>query len=51
MEKWKDKEIKCENCDAEFSIQFNSDDTLSFCPFCGHDLEDGHHVEDDDDDE
>lgn len=32
------KEIKCENCDIEFIIEFDNDNTLQICPFCEEDM-------------
>jgi len=35
---------ECENCESSFEIAYNenlvSDDTPSFCPFCGEAIED-----------
>jgi DNA-directed RNA polymerase subunit RPC12/RpoP len=32
----------CNNCDAEFSVysSFETDDLISFCPYCGSEIED-----------
>lgn len=43
------EDIVCEECDAEFSIQYDDAyNSLKACPFCGADL--GELEEDDEDD-
>jgi DNA replicative helicase MCM subunit Mcm2 (Cdc46/Mcm family) len=40
----------CDNCDSEFTIKYNQDETEddpSFCPFCGEMLVDFEQIEDD----
>lgn len=47
MERWKDKKITCQNCETEFIIEYESGGIEpTICPFCGHDLEDDHHIDD-----
>lgn len=29
----------CENCEAEFEIQYVGKDPVEYCPFCGENLE------------
>lgn len=42
----------CYECDAEFSVNAESEDALvSFCPYCGSELELDEQDDDDDDEE
>tara|TARA_Y100000593_G_C4261864_1_gene312634 strand:+ start:1010 stop:1231 length:222 start_codon:yes stop_codon:yes gene_type:complete len=35
----KNKEaIMCDDCGAEFKIEYDKDEELTYCPFCGADL-------------
>ena len=43
-----EEDITCENCDAEFFIQYDDAAELKRCPFCGEYLEDGYIEEDED---
>ena len=52
MEKWKAKEYDCKNCEINFIIEFETtNDDPSTCPFCGHDLEDEHKIENEEDED
>jgi DNA-directed RNA polymerase subunit RPC12/RpoP len=33
-----DKEYTCEECDAEFNVEYDFIATPEFCPFCGNKL-------------
>jgi rRNA maturation endonuclease Nob1 len=33
------KEFVCDDCDAEFSLDYEFVGTVEFCPFCGSKLE------------
>lgn len=35
----KDSWLSCEACESEFKIFSDSDDEISFCPYCGYELE------------
>ena len=41
-----EEDIICENCDAEFFIQYDDDDALKRCPFCGEYLSEAYIEED-----
>lgn len=43
-----DNTFNCYECDNEFSVEsmFETDDQVSFCPYCGSEIE---HEEDEDD--
>lgn len=41
------EEIVCENCEAEFRIEYNEGEHLSMCPFCGAGLDTDQWNEDD----
>jgi peptide subunit release factor 1 (eRF1) len=47
------KEIECNECDAEFKISYNLEESyyeINFCPFCGKEIweEDEQDVEEED---
>ena len=33
------KWVECQSCWAEFRVVSDSDETVSYCPFCGGDIE------------
>lgn len=35
----KDSWLSCEACESEFKIFSDSDEDISFCPYCGYELE------------
>ena len=42
--------IECQSCWAEFKVVSDSDETVTFCPYCGGDVEDTEEdVEEEDD--
>ncbi len=47
MDKMKET-IICDDCGAEFTITYNPEDEIEYCPMCGADI---YNDEDDDEDE
>ena len=43
-----DKEYVCEECDAEFNVEYDFVSTPEFCPFCGNKLIYDDHLVDED---
>lgn len=35
----KDSWLSCEACESEFKVFSDSDENISFCPYCGYELE------------
>lgn len=44
-----DREFVCEECDAEFTVEYDFISTPEFCPFCGNKLSlDDSNIDDED---